>query len=119
MDTAQFRLNFPLFVDTVKYPNDMVAFWSTIAESNVAIDKWGDIRNQAVELYTAHHLILASDSDIGKQTGLLNSKSIGDVSVGYDTGSTSELNAGHWNTTTYGKMFIRLARMYGAGCIQL
>ena len=119
MDIAQFRLNFPQFSDTTKYPDSMVTFWSIIAEAQVSLDRFGDIRSQAVELYTAHHLIIASDGNIGKQTGLVSNKSIGDVSVGYDTSSTIELNAGHWNTTTYGKMFIRLARMYGAGCIQL
>jgi hypothetical protein len=119
MDIATFRANFPLFADTVKYPDTMITFWSTIGEDNVALDRWGGIRSQAVELYTAHHLIIASDSNIGKQTGLVSNKSIGDVSVGYDTSATLELNAGHWNTTMYGKMFIRLARMYGAGCVQL
>lgn len=119
MDIAQFRLNFPLFANTTKYPDSMVTFWSTLAEAQIVVDRWGDVYSQAVELYTAHHLIIAADGNIGKQTGLQNNKAIGDVSVGYDTTSTIELNAGHWNLTTYGRMFIRLARMYGAGCIQL
>lgn len=119
MVIATFRTNFPLFADAVKYPDAMITFWSTIAEAQVALDRWGDIRSQAVELFTAHHLIIAADGNIGKQTGIQSNKSVGDVSVGYDTQLSGELNAGHWNLTTYGKMFIRLARMYGAGCIQL
>lgn len=119
MNITQFRLDFPLFANTTKYPDAMVTFWSNLAEKQIIEDRWGDIYIQAVELHTAHHLIIASDGNIGKQTGLTNSKSIGDVSVGYDTTSTIELNAGHWNLTTYGRMFIRLARMYGAGCVQL
>lgn len=119
MTIATFRSDFPAFASTVTYPDAMIMFWSGIAEAQVALDRWGDIRTQAVELYTAHHLIIAADGNIGKQTGIQSSKAVGDVSVGYDTQLSGELNAGHWNLTTYGKMFIRLARMYGAGCIQL
>lgn len=119
MNIAQFRLDFPLFADTTKYPDAMVTFWGNIAEKQIIEDRWGDIYTQAVELYTAHSLVLATDAKIGKTTGLQNSKAVGDVSVGYDTTSTIELNAGHWNLTIYGRQFIRLARMYGAGCVQL
>lgn len=119
MDIAQFRIDFPAFANATTYPDSMITFCATIAEAQIIEDRWGVIYSQAVGLYTAHHLVMVSDSSVGKTTGLQNSKSIGDVSVGYDTGSTIELNAGHWNLTNYGRTFIRLARLYGAGCVQL
>lgn len=119
MNIAQFRIDFPAFTDVVKYPDTMVTFWSGIAEAQVSLDRWGDIRNQGVELYTAHHLLIESDSKVGKQTGVQSNKSVGDVSVGYDTTIGSELTAGHWNLTFYGKAFIRLSRMFGVGAVQL
>lgn len=119
MIIATFRTNFPEFADATKYPDSMVTFWSTIAEAQIVSDRWGDILSQSIELYTAHHLLIAYDNKRGKQTGIQSNKSVGDVSVGYDTTSSIELGAGHWNLTSYGKMFIRLSRLYGAGCIQL
>ncbi|MBX9696911.1 MAG: DUF4054 domain-containing protein [Alphaproteobacteria bacterium] len=47
------------------------------------------------------------------------SKSVGGVSVGYDSTAQSEKDAGWWNRTTYGQQFIRLVRIFGAGAIQL
>ena len=119
MTIATFRTDFPEFTDVVKYPDAMITFWSTIAEAQVSLDRWGDIRPQAVELFTAHHLMMAYNNKLGKRIAIQQSKAVGDVSVSHDTVTSAELNAGHWNLTTYGQMFIRLARMYGAGCIQL
>jgi hypothetical protein len=55
----------------------------------------------------------------GGNSGPASSKTVGSVTVAYDTAQTAEKDAGYWNLTTYGKQFIRLARMFGAGCIQL
>jgi hypothetical protein len=119
MIIATFRANFPEFVDVTKYPDSMITFWSGIAEAQIVSDRWGDIISQAIELHTAHHVYLAYDGKRGKQTAIQSAKSVGNVSVSHDTTSSIELNAGHWNLTNYGKMFVRLSRMYGAGCIQL
>ena len=42
-----------------------------------------------------------------------------DVSFSYDSASAAELNAGHWNSTIYGKRYIALVRMVGAGPVQI
>lgn len=119
MNIATFRANFPEFTDITKYPDSMITLWSTIATAQIVSDKWGDIVNQAIELYTAHNVLLAYNNKLGKRTAIQQSKSVGNVSVSHDTTSSIELNAGHWNLTTYGQMFIRLSRLYGAGCVQL
>lgn len=127
MDTAQFRLDFPEFADTVRYPDSQITFWATIAELQTSSDVFGDMYTQAVKLYVAHEITLAAQSKAagaaggvpGSQGGIANSKTVGSVTVSYDSQSTSEKNAGWWNLTNYGKQYFRLLRMFGAGSVQL
>lgn len=127
MDIGLFRTNFPEFSDTVQYPNSLISFWATLAEKMVLECVWGDCRVQGVNLYVAHEITLAAQNQKaaavggspGASGGVPNSKTVGGVSVGYDANTTSEKDAGYWNLTTYGKQFIRLARIFGAGVVQL
>lgn len=88
---------------------------------------WGDFRTTGVKLYVAHEITIAKQSASAAASGgtpgifggVPNSKAVGAVNVGYDSTSTAEKDAGWWNLTNYGKQYIRLARMFGAGCIQL
>ena len=81
----------------------------------------------AAELFAAHNLTLEVRAQAesknggipGQQVGPVNSKSVDKVSIGYDTGSGIEADAGHWNLSIYGTRFIRLAKMFGAGPIQI
>ena len=83
--------------------------------------------NQGLELFTAHNIVLAasnktasaSGSVPGQAGGVVSAKKVGSVGVNYDTVSAMELDAGHWNQTTYGRQYIRLARLIGQGCVQL
>jgi len=78
-------------------------------------------------LYVAHEITLAGQNFKtgnngglpGQQAGAPNSKTVGSVTVAYDSSTTTEKDAGYWNLTTYGKAFIHLARIYGSGVIQL
>ena len=122
-----FRKEFPEFADTEAYPNAQISLWSVLAERQVTECIWGDTRSLRVSLYVAHEITLASQHKKaatvggvpGSFGGIANNKTVGSVSVGYDSTSTSEKDAGYWNLTTYGKQFIRLARIFGAGAIQL
>lgn len=126
MDIATFRTNFPEFTEAL-YPDSMVTFWSNFGEVMVLEKRWSTVKPQGVALFTAHHLVLAKanvDSSTsgglpGQTTGPIASKAVGSVSVSYDTNSTLETGAGHWNQTSYGKQFIHLARMFGAGAYQI
>ena len=127
MDIAQFRLDFPEFSDSVRYPDSQITFYSTIAETMTNADKWKTLWLQGVELYVAHEITLAAQSSQagqngsvpGQQGGPINSKAVGSVNVGYDTVTGSEKNAGWWNLTSYGKQYFRLSRMIGVGAVQL
>ena len=105
----------------------MVEFWATFAEVQVRECVWKSQWQMGVQLFVAHEITLAAQNakaaqvggSPGQQGGIANSKTVGGVSVGYDSTSSSEKDAGYWNLTTYGKQFIRFARMFGAGAIQL
>lgn len=124
----QFRKDFTEFSNTAKYPNDGVQFWLTFADKMLINPlRWGDVRNMGIELFVAHNLALENQAQKaskaggtpGLQMGVLTGKTVGPVSANYDANAGLELGAGHWNLTTYGTRFLRLARMIGAGPIQV
>lgn len=127
MDLTQFRTDFPEFTDAVKYPDSQLTFWATVAENQINQNRWGTLYTQGVELYVAHEVTLAAQNvktaSVGGTPGLAggvpSNKTVGSVSVGYDSALNSEKDAGYWNLTNYGKQFIHLARLFGAGCVQL
>lgn len=124
---AAFRAAFPEFADISKYPDAMVTFWSTFATAQVNCNRWGSQVLMGIQLYTAHELVLAGQNQKagviggtpGQQNGPATQKTVGSVSATYDGVATSEKDAGYWNLTTYGRQFIRLARIFGAGGAQL
>ncbi len=125
--SSTFRTDFPEFESKVKYPDTMIDFWLKIADKMILLERWDEMKDFGVELFTAHQITIskanlnaeAVGGLAGQNLGPANSKSVGEVSVGYDTNMSMEANAGHWNLTTYGKQFIRMARMFGAGAVQL
>lgn len=127
MDVAQFRADFPEFASTTDYPSSMVTFWGGIAEQLVDVSRWGTLYDQGVSLFVAHNIALqrkniqaaAGGGVPGAQSGAISSKSVGTVSVSYDTAASMMPNAGHWNMTVYGIQFIQLGRLLCAGAVQL
>lgn len=113
----------------VQIDKSSIAFWLNIASKMLNQNRWPDpdIYNLGIEMFAAHHVALetlaARDMQVagvpGVAAGIVAGKSAGDVSITYDTGSVVEFDAGHWNYTVYGKRFIRLARLAGAGPIQV
>lgn len=128
LTAAQFRADFPEFTDTITYPNAVVTFWIGIAELLVAnACRWSTLQPFGQELFVAHNVVLQTaglaDVSVGnepqKSTGAISARSVDKTSVSYDTANTLELDGGHWNLTNYGKQFLRLAKMVGAGGLQL
>jgi len=126
-NVGAFRTSFPEFSSAIVYPDPMITMWAGLAERQVRSCVWKDSVTLGQSLYVAHELTIQAQSIKaasvggvpGTSGGIANSKTVGSVSVGYDTTSTAEKDAGWWNQTTYGKQFIRLARIFGAGCVQL
>ena len=119
IDIADFRASFPEFTDPVKFPDSQITYWSKVAECATSQKVFGCMYINMVYLYTAHTLSIAYKNQInpvpGDGLGLTSSKAVGSVSVGYDTGSVSEVGGGYWNETSYGREYLRLVRLFGTG----
>lgn len=135
---ASFRADLTAFQDTTAFPDAMVAFWIAIAGLFLTSARWGAASTQATsppttildfvtELFVAHNLALERQSDKAASTGgvpgvsrgPVASMSVGGVSIFYDTASGLDEDAGQWNLTVYGTRFIRIARMFGMGPVQI
>lgn len=121
---ASFRQHWPEFTSTTDYPDPQVNFWISLAGKMLFEDVWGEVLDNGIELFVAHHLVMwkrsATGGSIpGNVTGVVSGKSVGPVSVSYDVGSVSFTDAGHWNASTYGQQIWFLIQMFGAGGLQL
>lgn len=135
---ATFRADLPEFASLANYPNSAVTYWLAVGGILLNTDRWGVGATVAVspptteydiglEMFTAHNLVLerqaqkaaATGALPGLNTGAVSADSVGSVSRSYDTAAALELDAGHWNLTTYGTRFIKLARMFGVGGLQM
>lgn len=127
MDSLTFRQDFPEFSNPSIYPDSLINFWLSVAQKLLNTSKWGDLLDQGYELYIAHNVSLARqnqrEANVGGQPGVskgpIASKSIDKVNIAYNSEASIEENAGYYNLTVYGQQFIRLARMMGAGGIQI
>lgn len=127
MDNVQFRKVFPEFSDIDRYPDAQLTFWATLATAQVDACRWDTMATLGIQLYVAHEITLAASNASsgrvggppGGVSGPVQSKAVGSVNVSYDTQQIAEKDAGYWNLTNYGRQFIRLARLFGSGVIQL
>lgn len=126
-DIAGFRLAFPEFSNLVTYPDSQITFWSGIGEALFITDRWRWVYTYGLQLFVAHSIALAAQNNAqpgmnrapGSTSGPISNKHVGSVSYAYDSSSVMEENAGEWNATSYGRTLIRLARMIGAGALQV
>lgn len=129
MDATGFREAFPQFTAEL-FPDGRVRFWLTLAGKTMDKERWDDLYEEGVGLYVAHHLTLEAAAGKAKDgTGGMDAaagpvtsqtKTVGSVSKSESRGGaaasgSANLNAGHWNDTTYGKMWWQLAQIVGAG----
>lgn len=123
----QFRANFPEFASTSTYPDAVVTFWFTFAYLLLNAGRWGNLLDYGAQFFVAHNLVLeglaqaeaANGAPPGTTVGPISSKSVGAVSVQYDTTSGVSPDDSRWNLTQYGTQFARLFKIIGAGPIQL
>ena len=123
---SSFRTTFTAFSDTTKYPDTLVNFFIALYVQMVNADRWGDQTDFGVSLAVAHNLALeamnnkaANMGGIPGQVGIVNSKSVDKVSVGYDVTTGTQEGAGFWHMTNYGTRDYRYAMMFGAGPVQV
>jgi len=128
---AQFIADFPEFTNATMFPQSGFNYWANLA-GIMLTPVWGQpaasgqpltLYDIGCELFIAHNLVLeaynqqaANAGGIpGLNRGIISAESAGQVSISYDTNGALELDAGHWNLTTFGLRFIGTARMLGAG----
>ena len=116
MTAAEFRAAYPEFTSATTYPNGTVDSWLATAEKLVSPDRWGDLRDRAVGLCAAHYLTIATGNlkKPGSAGGAVSSKSVDAISVSFSEAGM-QTGSGQWNATNYGRTYISLARMIGAG----
>lgn len=124
---AQFRVDFPEFQDTTKYTQGTVQYWLVIATLLMNAERWANLLTLAIELFTAHNMVLESMAQStaaiggwpGISRGAISGESAGQVNVSYDSAPTLEEGAGNFNLTIYGTRLYQLMQMFGAGPIQI
>jgi len=127
LDESSFRESMPMFADTDLYPTAQFNFYLNMGKKLLPESRWDDLLDEGLTFFVAHYLTLYLRSmdavDIGGgdagQVGNETSKSVDGISYSMDVSSVSLTDAGQWNQTTFGIQFLQLARMIGAGGIQL
>lgn len=128
LTVAQFRSDFPEFADPVKYPTALISFWLALVQGTLQNSaRWGALLIQAQELMLAHYVTLAArdlaaaatGNPPGEVAGVVTASSVGPVSVTYDVDAITDPDPGNWNATGYGQRYWKLARMFGAGGLQI
>lgn len=122
LTVEQFRLLFsPAFDDLTKYPDEKIALWISMAPVNPEV--WCEQYMLGLALWVAHELkkvdMAAGPNGLGtgSSSGPASQKSVGPVSVSYDTGLTKVegRGAGPYNYTIYGQQFYAMAQLLGVG----
>lgn len=124
---ATFRNDFPEFLSSTQYTDPQITFWLGIGNKLLSAQAWGELLDHGLELFVAHHMTMgqqnaastANGAAPGQNTGVVTAKAVDKVSVTYDASVGIFENAGHYNLTTYGLQFMQLARMIGAGGVQI
>lgn len=124
---ATFRADFPEFTSTTTYTDAQVNLYIGLAGKLLNADRWGDVLDYGTELFAAHHLALQAreaaaalaGGGVGVVTGPQASKAVGNVSAAYNSQAATFADAPFWNATAYGIRLYQLARLMGAGGVQL
>jgi hypothetical protein len=127
VSVARFRALLPEFADSSIYLDEMIQPWLWIAGRQLDAGRWGSMLHVGISWFAAHQLALQRIATLaaqrggspGASLGIINSKSVNGVSIGYDTGLAGLKDAGDWNLTTYGIRFLNFARMFGSGGTQV
>ncbi len=122
LTVPEFRATYPVFGNADEFPDDTIELWIQRASNMLDPLVWKDLWRMGVEYFTAHNLVIGqrlATSNAKGQAGLELSKTVGKVSVDYDTTATSMKGGGPFNATTWGTQFLFYAQMVGSGPIQI
>lgn len=115
---ASFRAAFPVFSDSITYPDAQIQFYIDLGYKLHNVDRWGDILDFGVSLWVAHSLAIDSQAQgvtPGAIRGTVTSMSADGVSWSRDLASAVDPLAGHWNLSSYGLRWRSLVNLVGGG----
>lgn len=120
---SDFVQAFPEFGQAAQYPPGQIAFWLAQAYQQLNSNRFGQQLDLAAMLFTAHNLSLSARAQAAANVGAppggvvapVSSKSVGAVSINYDTDATNAEGAGSWNATQYGQRLYSMMRAFGGG----
>lgn len=119
---SDFVAAFPEFADQERFPASGVDFWIAQADNQINCRRFGKLESLAVMLFTAHNLVLGAQNQRAAAKGIpgvpmspIASKTVGEVSVSYDTKDTVIEGAGAWNATSYGQRLYTMMKAVGTG----
>lgn len=127
-DIPTLRKTFKAFQSESVFSDEAIQFWLDVANELVSPARWGNNAAAGAMLLTCHHLTLAQRAAAsgasgggggGGGVGVLNSKSIDGVSLGYDVSRSTLEGAGHYNLTSYGLQYLQLCNIYGIGPVHV
>lgn len=131
-EIALFRRKFPMFSNEAIYPYDRVYLALIITQHLVDETLWPNPEDKQASMYwharfllTAHQLVLWDNANNADGTAAANTnsfvtgKSVGGVSVTYAAPSkvSSGVTGSDYDTTTYGREYLTLVKIFGAGCL--
>lgn len=124
MDISRFKAILPEFSTTA---DAQIEMFLTTGMGLLNADRWGDQLEYGLALFVGHHLAISNRDQIaaaaggepGQIKGVVTSKSVDKVAVSYDGTLGTYEGAGFWNQTNYGVRFFQLARLVGAGGVQI
>lgn len=124
---ASFRQQFPAFRDPGVYEDGPISLYIQVAGNLLDANRWDTLLDYGTMLFVAHHLVLAARDDAtvaaggigGDVKGILTAKSVDKVAASYDASSVSIEDGDFFNMTRYGIEFLRLAKQFGAGGVQI
>ncbi len=127
MDPTAFVTDFPEFANASAYPTATIQLWLSVATNLLDPIQWGALLTIGTELFVAHNLALSAQAQKaaamggvpGQSSGPLAAKAVDKVSAAYDVGAVALDGGGEWNATSYGRRYLGLARLIGAGGVQL
>jgi hypothetical protein len=119
---AQYRALFPAFADSATYSDTTVQMWLDMGGCMVNCG-WGCMQAFGQGLWAAHEMWKLGPNSLTAKggnglDGIVANKSVGPVSVGYDTSLTKVEGAGPYNDTIYGQQYYQLALAFGLGPYQ-
>lgn len=115
--TSDFTTDFPQF-NSAAVPDSLLQKFIGMANASLSYSKYNDVWSYCMGLYVAHFCaLLAKSMKNGDAAGVQSAKSVGDVSVSYDTDAiASDLNGfSTFKATIYGQQLATFAKMAGTG----